>query len=104
MVKRIAVITVILAMITVAAASAVWWYRAQNGIETVPPEAAQAPYRVVSTWEGKVAVFLPDAATPEEVFDTPIAVLPAAERERLEAGVAAEDPAALRRLLEDYLS
>ena len=104
MIKRVAALTAILAAITVVAASAVWWYRAQNGIETVPPEAAQAPYRVVSEWEGKVAVFLPDADAPETVFDTPTAVLPAEERERLQAGVAVADAAALRRLLEDYLS
>lgn len=104
MVKRIAALTAILATVAIVAAVAVQWYRTQTNEQTTPSDAAQAPYRVVGVWEGQVAVFLPDAVTPETVYDTPLAVLPAAERARLTAGVAVADSAALARLLEDYLS
>lgn len=102
--KRIAALTAILTAAAIVIAVTVQWYRTQTGAPTVPPAAAQTPYRVVGVWEGQVAVFLPEADTPETVYDTPLAVLPAAERERLTAGIEAADRAALARLLEDYLS
>ena len=104
MVKRMAALTAVLAAISLVAMVTVQWYREQTGTPTVPPTAAGEAYRVVGVWEGYVAVFLPESETPETVYDTPLAVLPEEERERLTAGVTAADSASLSRLLEDYLS
>jgi len=60
-------------------------------------------YRIIGAWEGRVAVFLPQHSEPEQVYDTPLAVLPVEEQRRLEAGVAVENAVVLRERLEDYL-
>ena len=65
-------------------------------------QAAAVPYRILGVWNGKVAVFLPDIAEPERVYDTPLLSLPTAEQERLQSGIPVENRQQLRRLLEDY--
>lgn len=64
--------------------------------------AAAAVYRVVGVWEGKLAVFLPDAATPERVYETRVSALPEEEQARLMRGIVAENRRELLALLENY--
>ncbi len=59
-------------------------------------------YRVVGEYEGKLAIFLPGAETPETVYEVRIAGLPKDEQERLKAGIEAADEVALASLIEDY--
>lgn len=73
-----------------------------TGMTDATQPAPAAAYRIVRAYEGKLAVFLPGADTPETVYDVPVAVLPQEEQERLKAGVEAADAAALASLIEDY--
>ncbi|MBQ9415194.1 MAG: hypothetical protein IJU16_08745 [Clostridia bacterium] len=87
----------------------VWLAFCQSPVPALSPmsdaeQTAAAPYRVLGVWQEKIAVFLPDAAEPECVYDTPLSSLPAAEQERLRQGIAVEDRQQLRRLVEEYTS
>ena len=64
--------------------------------------AAQAVYRVLGVWQGRLAVFRPEEETPERVYEVWVSSLPDAERERLRAGIAVSDRRELLALLEDY--
>lgn len=72
----------------------------------LPPasEAPPAVYRVVGVWDGQVAVFLPSASTPEQVYDAWVAALPEDDRRRLEAGIDVYSAAELQARVEDYTS
>ncbi len=72
--------------------------------EDTPIETPEQVYRIVGTFNGRVAVFVPDAAEPEIVYDTAIATLPETEQQRLHEGIAVSDRKALAQTLEDYLS
>ena len=93
-----------LAATAVVLSVAVWWWMDSRRQTPSPASPTPSVFRVIGEWEGQVAVFLPESDTPEHVYDTPVASLPAEERERLTAGVAVEDEEHLRRFLEDYLS
>ena len=56
----------------------------------------------VGIWQGRVAVFEGDPAAPIRVMETPVAALPAADRQALEEGIPVDDPVVLAGLLEDY--
>ncbi len=73
-----------------------------SGITDATQPTGHHIYRIVRAYEGKLAVFLPGADTPETVYDVRIAVLPPEEQERLQTGVEAADAAALASLIEDY--
>ncbi len=60
--------------------------------------------RVLSEWQGKLAVFLEGNPTPDEVFDVYIASLPVEEQKRLKAGIRVSNDTELARYLEDYTS
>ncbi len=90
------------AVLTMATAVILW----SGGVNHTPlprETPQQATYRVIGAWEGRVAVFCPDSAQPECVFDTPLAVLPIEEQRRLQAGVRVENATALYERLEDYI-
>lgn len=60
--------------------------------------------KVLSVWNGYIAVFENGDPLPAAVYDTPIASLPQREAERLYAGIAVETDDELQRLIEDYCS
>ena len=62
---------------------------------------AAAAYRI-GEWEGKLAVFLADSPSPDEVFDVYVSTLPPEEQQRISAGIEVADEVELARLLEDY--
>ena len=64
---------------------------------------AAAAYRI-GEWEGKLAVFLADSPSPDEVFDVYVSTLPPEEQQRISAGIEVADEVELARLLEDYTS
>lgn len=108
MTAKRAVIVTAAALLTAAVIAVFVWVGKTPVPEdgTAPPDAAtpSQPYRIVGVWDGKVAVFLPLADTPETVYDTRVSTLPEEERQKLSAGIAAPDSDMLKRLLEDYLS
>ncbi len=71
-------------------------------------EATEAPSSrmicILGEWEGKLAVFAPNAISPDEVYDVYISTLPEEEQRRLEEGIAVYDEQTLLGLLEDYTS
>ena len=64
---------------------------------------AAAAYRI-GEWEGKLAVFLADSPSPDEVFAVYVSTLPPEEQQRISAGIEVADEVELARLLEDYTS
>lgn len=54
--------------------------------------------------DGHIALWTDDSPEPLQVFPYSAASLPDADRKALEQGIRTEDPQALLRLLEDYLS
>ncbi len=70
----------------------------------LPPQEAPSVYRVIGEWEGRVAVFLPQASSPEQVYDTWVSSLPDEDQRRLREGVTVGDTAELAARLEDYTS
>ena len=88
------------AVLTVSFLLVYWSARQRETAEIVPSESA---YRIIGVWQGRVAVFLPDASQPERVYDTPITVLPTEEQERLTNGIGVESAALLQERLEDYV-
>lgn len=72
----------------------------------LPPaeSAEQTVYRVLGEWDGRVAVFLPQSTSPEQVYDTWVSSLPDADRARLSDGIAVYSAAELQRAVEDYTS
>jgi hypothetical protein len=75
--------------------------------EAAPPtDAAPVEERYwIKSYRGRLAVFHGDPSVPETVYgEVAVAALPPDEQERLARGIAVEDPATLRRLLEDYTS
>ena len=58
-------------------------------------EATEAPSSrmicILGEWEGKLAVFAPNAISPDEVYDVYISTLPEEEQRRLEQGAAVYD-------------
>jgi len=62
------------------------------------------PYRVVKAYHGRVAVFLPQSATPETVYDTALTSLPVEVQEALKKGVEVTNTSTLKELLDDILS
>ena len=59
---------------------------------------------VLGVWEGKLARFLPDGLSPQEVYDVYVVSLPEEEQRRLEEGIPVYDDRTLAGLLEDYTS
>ena len=64
----------------------------------------QGILRIITEWEGKLAVFLEGNPLPDEVFDVYIATFPEEEQVRLRQGIRVTDDAELARYLEDYTS
>ncbi len=62
------------------------------------------PYRVVRAYHGRVAVFLPQSATPETVYDTALTSLPVDVQEALKKGVEVPNTSTLKEFLDDVLS
>ena len=60
--------------------------------------------RILSQWEGKLAVFLEGNPMPDEVFDVYIASFPEEEQIRLRQGIRVTNDTELARYLEDYTS
>ncbi len=80
--------------------------RAANAVGEHPLVAAstpEGPYRIVLSGE-KLLVFAAGIETPFEVYELSPAWLPDFDRLMLEYGIEVQDTAALRGLLEDYLS
>ena len=75
---------------------------ANNSTPAVSSVAAAA-YRI-GEWEGKLAVFLADSPSPNEVYDVYVSTLPPEEQQRIAAGIEVADEVELARLLEDYTS
>ncbi len=78
-----------------------------QGTVTAPEVTQQRellPYRVVKAYRGRVAVFLPQSATPETVYDTALTSLPVDVQEALKKGVEVSDTSTLKELLDDILS
>ncbi len=59
---------------------------------------------IVRAYQERLAVFRPDAETPEMLFDVYIATLPDYDQALLEQGIPAENYQVLMRLIEDYIS
>ena len=59
---------------------------------------------VLGVWEGKLARFLPDGLSPQEVYDVYVVSLPEEEQRRLEEGIPVYDDRTLAGVLEDYTS
>lgn len=66
--------------------------------------APAAPRYYLGVWEDKLALFLPDSQTPDDVYDVYIATLPEEEQQRLRERIPITDEVELARLLEDYTS
>lgn len=94
---------IVTAALCAAAGLALGW---QIPVEapTVSERSPTAVYRVVGEWQGCVAVFAPDADTPETVYDTAVSSLPPSVQEALKKGVEATDASTLKILLEELLS
>ncbi len=88
------------AVLAVSILMVFWSARNAPSLSAMPPETT---YRVVGAWQGRVAVFLPDADRPEHVYDTPLAVLPPEEQQRLTEGIPVLSAACLQECLEDYV-
>ncbi len=58
----------------------------------------------IGSWNGRLALYVPDNPYPQEVFDVFIRSFPPEERKQLETGIAVFSEAELERLLEDYTS
>ena len=65
-------------------------------------ESRADPLWLVMEYDGKVAVFSPGSVTPVQILDTPVAVLPEADRQMLSEGIRAWSDEELQTLLEDY--
>ena len=63
-----------------------------------------ALYLVLGSWKGYVALFRGNDEEPWQIFPTAVAVLPEADRTKLEEGIIIRSDAALQEILEDYLS
>lgn len=103
-VRWILVAAIAAAVLFLIAALALTADRSSDPMGENKRDEASAPYRIVGSFQGHVAVFLPDAREPEQVYDTMVASLPAQEREKLETGISVANSRELKRLLEDYLS
>lgn len=73
----------------------------QSQSEEAPP--SEAAY-ILREYDGRLGVFAPGSALPQTVIDIYIKNLPATDQQALKKGVAAENYAALVRLIEDYVS
>lgn len=60
--------------------------------------------RILTEWEGKLAVFVEGYSVPDEVFDVYISTFPEEEQVRLRQGIRVADDTELARYLEDYTS
>ena len=60
--------------------------------------------KVLSVWQGRLALFEPGARVPSEVYDCFVASLPDGERQKLAEGIPVYDEEQLAQLLEAYLS
>ena len=65
-------------------------------------ESRESPLWLVMEYNGKVAVFSPGSVTPVQILETPVAVLPEADRQMLTEGIRAWSDEELQTLLEDY--
>lgn len=106
---RLCLISAIAAIIT--GAGLAWQRRTADTppAETAPttvkaalPTKAPAPLAFVGIWEGKLAVFRNESATPDEVYEVFSASLPKAEQEALAARIPVYSEVELQKLLEDY--
>lgn len=78
----------------------------------VPGESAEfiptgEPYSfqyILKDYEGKLAVYLPDASEPEKIFNVYLSTLPPFDRGQLQQGVKIKDYAELVQRIEDYIS
>lgn len=73
--------------------------------QTTPPTAAptaETPLYIVGVWNSRLAVYLPPAALPDQVYDVYIINLPEEVQRELEEGIAVYDEATLASLLDDF--
>lgn len=75
---------------------------AKSGVSASQSE--QKPRYLLSSYEGKLAVFMIGKEEPELVFDCYLHYLPDVDRMRLEEGIEVADYAELLQLIEDYTS
>ncbi len=67
-----------------------------------PPTAATAyPTQLLGIWEGRVARFEGDTATPAQVYDVAVATLPTEMQALLQAGIAVSSEAELTRWIDN---
>lgn len=64
----------------------------------------QKPKYLLSSYQGKLAVFMIGKKEPEMVFDRYLHYLPDIDRERLENGIEVAEYSELLQLIEDYTS
>lgn len=74
----------------------------ESGVSAVQPDPK--PRYLLSSYEGKLAVFMIGKKEPELVFDRYLHYLPDVDRLRLEEGIEVADYAELLQLIEDYTS
>lgn len=75
-------------------------YQSQSG----NVDAQQEKAYILREYDGRLGIFEPGGAVPQTVIDIYIKNLPETDQHALKQGVAAENYAALIRLLEDYVS
>lgn len=86
--------------LTVLAAAAAAGSLLSRPVEAVA-ETPEPKY-ILSGYDGLVAVFVPGEEKPSFVTETPVSVLPSADREALKVGMPVYSEEELTRLLEDY--
>lgn len=76
-------------------------YQSQSGGDA---GSQQEKTYILREYDGRLGIFEPGGAVPQTVIDIYIKNLPETDQQALKQGVAAENYAALIRLLEDYVS
>lgn len=72
--------------------------------EAVKGVPLQTPQYYLRDHDGKLAVFAPDSALPELVFDVYLSTLPAYDRGQLQVGIPIYSYEELVQRIEDYIS
>lgn len=72
--------------------------------ESIPTSEPYSYQYILKDYEGKLAVYLPDASEPEKIFNVYLSTLPPFDRGQLQQGVKIKDYAELVQRIEDYIS